>query len=52
MNTDKVGIHVSCGQEIIVMKEIQLEVKKRMDAAAFLRGYPIETGTMLKDHKE
>ncbi len=52
VNTDKEGIHVACGQDRLVLKEIQLEGKKRMDAAAFLRGYPIETGTMLKDHKE
>lgn len=50
--TDKEGIHVICGQDSLILKEIQLEGKKRMDAAAFLRGYPIETGTMLKDHKE
>lgn len=41
-----------CGQGSLILKEIQLEGKKRMDAAAFLRGYPVETGTMLKDHKE
>lgn len=52
VNTDKGGIHVACGQDRLVLKEIQLEGKKRMDAAAFLRGYPIETGTMLKNHKE
>ena len=52
VNTDKEGIHVACGQDRLVLKEIQLEGKKRMDAAAFLRGYPIETGTMLKNHKE
>lgn len=50
--TDKEGIHVTCGHDSLILKEIQLEGKKRMDAAAFLRGYPIETGTMLKDHKE
>ena len=50
--TDKEGIHVTRGQDSLILKEIQLEGKKRMDAAAFLRGYPIETGTMLKDHKE
>lgn len=50
--TDKEGIYVTCGQDSLILKEIQLEGKKRMDAAAFLRGYPIETGTMLKDHKE
>lgn len=50
--TDKEGIHVTCGQGSLILKEIQLEGKKRMDAAAFLRGYPVETGTMLKDHKE
>ena len=31
---------------------IQIEGKKRMDADAFLRGYPVETGTKFSDKKE
>lgn len=49
---DKSGIHVSCGNGVLILTEIQLEGKKRMEADAFLRGYKIETGTLLKDSKE
>lgn len=50
--TDREGIHVVCGEGILVLREVQLEGKKRMDAAAFLRGYQVEPGTILTDHKE
>lgn len=41
---DKTGIHVACGKDTLVLTEIQLEGKKRMDTEAFLRGYKIEAG--------
>lgn len=50
--TDKEGIHVACGEDVLVLKEVQLEGKKRMEAEAFLRGYHIENGTKLTNHKE
>ena len=50
--TDKEGIHVVCGEGRLILQEVQLEGKKRMDAAAFLRGFPIAAGTRLADHKE
>ena len=50
--TDKEGIHVACGEGCLILREVQLEGKKRMDAAAFLRGFPIAAGTRLADHKE
>ncbi len=40
---DKEGIHVACGEGVLVLTEVQLEGKKRMEADAFLRGYHIET---------
>lgn len=49
---DAEGIHVSCGSGSLVLTEVQLEGKKRMDTAAFLRGYPVQPGTRLTDHKE
>ena len=52
IKTDKKGIYVSCGEDVLVLKEIQLEGKKRMDADAFLRGYRIEQGTKLTNNKE
>jgi methionyl-tRNA formyltransferase len=49
--TDAKGIYVSCGEGALLLTEIQLEGKKRMDAAAFLRGYPVEIGTKLFMHR-
>ena len=50
--TDKEGIHVACGQGVLILTEVQLEGKKRMETEAFLRGYHIENGTVFTDHKE
>ncbi|MBU5480405.1 methionyl-tRNA formyltransferase [Blautia sp. MSJ-19] len=52
IHVDKAGIHVACGTGTLVLKEVQLEGKKRMETDAFLRGYQVTAGTMLKDHKE
>ena len=49
---DKKGIHVACGEKILVLQEVQLEGKKRMETDAFLRGYQVTEGTILTDHKE
>ena len=49
---DKAGIHVACGENTLVLREVQLEGKKRMETDAFLRGYQVTEGTMLTDHKE
>lgn len=51
-DSGKEGIHVACGRNILVLTEVQLEGKKRMDTAAFLRGYQVEPGIILTDHKE
>ena len=40
----KSGDHKSSFNE-----ELQLEGKKRMDTASFLRGYPVDTGLTLGD---
>lgn len=40
----KNSIKVQTGQDLLVLKQIQLEGKKRMDVAAFLLGYKIEAG--------
>lgn len=50
--TDKEGIHVACEKGTLILTEVQLEGKKRMDTEAFLRGYHIEKGTCFTDHKE
>ena len=49
---DKTGIHVACSEDVLVLCEVQLEGKKRMETDAFLRGYQVEVGTVLTDHKE
>lgn len=40
-------LFVCCGTGVLEILELQLEGKKRMDTAAFLRGCPIEKGTIL-----
>lgn len=43
----KGGFLVKTGDGILSVKELQLEGKKRMEADAFLRGYPLERGIIL-----
>ena len=43
----KNSIKVQAGQDLLVLKQIQLEGKKRMDVAAFLLGYKVEPGAAL-----
>ena len=50
--TDKEGIHTACGEGVLILTEVQLEGKKRMETEAFLRGYHIENGIVFTDHKE
>ncbi|MDD5803320.1 methionyl-tRNA formyltransferase [Blautia sp. HCP3S3_H10_1] len=52
VKTDKKGIYVACSEGILVLSQVQLEGKKRMDADAFLRGCHIETGSRFTDKKE
>lgn len=51
VSTDKKGIHVKCKKGMLVLREVQMEGKKRMQADTFLRGYQIQTGTKLTKHK-
>ncbi|MBU5469585.1 methionyl-tRNA formyltransferase [Falcatimonas sp. MSJ-15] len=39
---------VKTAQGSLIIKEVQLEGKKRMDAGSFLRGTKVETGTILR----
>ena len=52
VKTDKKGVYVACGEDVLVLSQVQLEGKKRMDADAFLRGCHIETGSRFTDKKE
>lgn len=47
VGTDRSGIYVKCGQGCLHIEKLQLEGKKGMAAADFLRGYQIEQGTVL-----
>ncbi|MGN0399874.1 MAG: methionyl-tRNA formyltransferase [Blautia sp.] len=47
IRADKKGLCIYTGDGILNVQELQLEGKKRMDTAAFLRGYPIEAGIVL-----
>ncbi|MFT4106533.1 MAG: methionyl-tRNA formyltransferase [Lacrimispora sp.] len=39
---------IKTGKGSLSLKELQLQGKKRLDAGAFLRGYPVSVGTVLK----
>ncbi len=44
----KEGFIVSCGEEALLIKEVQLQGKKRMEASAFLNGYQLAEGRILE----
>jgi methionyl-tRNA formyltransferase len=41
------GIEVSTGKGTLLLKEVQLEGKKRMAAKDFIKGHKLEPGTVL-----
>lgn len=45
---DKAAIWVQTGKGSLIIRDLQLQGKKRMDAAAFLRGFALKTGTLLE----
>ncbi len=47
VSMDKTTFSVQTGEGVLVVKELQIPGKKRMDAGAFLRGYKIEIGERL-----
>lgn len=49
---DKKGIYVACSDWVLCLDEVQLEGKKRMACADFLRGYKVEESTRLTMNKE
>lgn len=52
IRVDKEGIHVACKDGTLILTEVQLEGKKRMEAEAFLRGYHVEEGCRFTSCKE
>ena len=51
VKTDKEAIYIRTGKGILKILEVQLEGKKRMDTAAFLRGVKVEAGQVLQRNK-
>lgn len=47
LSADKRGIMVACGTNVLLIREIQPEGKKRMAVESFLCGHPIPAGTLL-----
>lgn len=49
VSVEKDGFLVQTGEGLLKVKELQIPGKKKMEAGAFLRGYPMEAGTILKN---
>lgn len=47
VRVQKACLLVQTGRGLLSLEEVQLEGKKRMDVASFLRGYPLEEGLQL-----
>ena len=47
LRADKHGLEVACKEGSLVVEEMQLAGKKRLDAASFLSGYALPAGTRL-----
>lgn len=47
VGVDKESFTVRCGKGALRILNLQLEGKKRMDTASFLRGYPLKNGCVL-----
>lgn len=47
LEAGKEGILVKTGKDLLLIRELQLEGKKRIDTAAFLRGYTVDKGWIL-----
>ncbi len=48
LSTGRAGIEVACGTGSLVIEELQLTGKKRLDAASFLAGHPLATGAVFE----
>ena len=47
VSADKDGVLIACGSGALLIKELQLAGRKRLMAGDFLRGCPLEPGTLL-----
>lgn len=48
VKVEKDGFYVQTGEGLLKVTELQIPGKKKMDAAAFLRGYKLQEGEILK----
>lgn len=48
VRVEKDGFYVQTGDGLLKVTELQIPGKKKMDAGAFLRGYPVRVGEVLK----
>lgn len=49
VTVERDGFGILTGNGILFVTELQMEGKKRMTAEEFLRGYPLNTGTLLRN---
>ena len=47
LGTDKMGIKVSTGDGVILIKEMQMPNKKRMPVSEYIKGNSVEHGALL-----
>jgi methionyl-tRNA formyltransferase len=47
LRADRRGLLVGAGTGAVLLREVQMEGKKRMPAGEFLRGHPVAAGTLL-----
>ena len=47
VNAGKDFLHVGTGEGLLSLEELQMEGRKRMPVAEFLRGYPVQSGQVL-----
>jgi methionyl-tRNA formyltransferase len=50
LQVQNIGIFVGCGDGAILLREVQLEGKRRMHVREFMSGYPVAPGTLLGLH--
>lgn len=48
VGVSKDGLHIACGEGVVVFKRLQRVGGRMLDADALLRGFPIEVGTLLE----
>jgi len=48
VRVDKHGILVACGQGGLLLRDVQFQGRKRMDAAEFVRGFSMPVGSILE----